>query len=143
MRAMTRRRAAPTCGRPTQAGTSAQSSSSTTALTTRTATTERGSTSPSTVSIDYYVPALGWHFGIARSVRLSVPWRSCLGYRHAGCMQLSQRRPTKMCGLRTRPRTNVDPPRFLDRTAIGVGAYRLAAPGAISCLLTIFRGHCD
>jgi len=27
------------------------------------------------------------HFGIARSVRLSVPWRSCLGYRHAGCRQ--------------------------------------------------------
>ena len=25
-----------------------------------------------------------------------------------------------MCGLRTRPRTDVDPPRFLDRTAIGV-----------------------
>jgi len=36
-----------------------------------------------------------------------------------------------MCGLRTRPRTDVDPPRFLDRTAIGVGAYRLAALGAI------------
>jgi len=34
------------------------------------------------------------HFGIARSIRLSsVPWRSCLGYRHAGCLQLSHRQP--------------------------------------------------
>jgi len=57
-------------------------------------------------------PAPGDHFGIARSVRLSVPQRSCLGYRHAGCLQLSHRRPSEMCGLRTRPRTNVNPPRF-------------------------------
>jgi len=40
-------------------------------------------------------PPYGGHFGIARSVRLSVPWCSCprhaaaLGYRHAGCLQLS------------------------------------------------------
>ena len=33
--------------------------------------------------------------------------------RHAGCLQLSRRRPPEMCGLRTRPRTDVDPPRFL------------------------------
>ena len=33
-----------------------------------------------------------------------------------------------MCGLRTRPRTDADPPQFLDRTAIG-GGYRLAALG--------------
>ena len=72
-------------------------------------------------------------------VGLSVP-----GYRHAGCLQLSHHRPPEMCGLRTRPRTDVDPPRRLDpwtdadgliggkticnrRTAIG-GGYRLAAP---------------
>ena len=61
----------------------------------------------------YYAPALRGHFGIARSVRLSVRWRSCLGRRHAGCLQLSHRRPPEMCGLRTRPRTDVDPPRFL------------------------------
>jgi len=62
------------------------------------------------------------HFGIARSVCLSlrlsvclsVPSRSCLGYRHAGCLQLSHRRPLEMCGLWTRPRTDVNPPRFLD-----------------------------
>ena len=33
-------------------------------------------------------------------------------YRHAGCLQLSHRRPSKMCGLRNRPRTDVNPPRF-------------------------------
>jgi len=53
------------------------------------------------------------HQAIQRSVRLSVPWRSCLGHRHAGCLQFSYRRPPEMCGLRTRPRTDVDPPRFL------------------------------
>ena len=58
-------------------------------------------------------------FGITRSVRLSVPWRSCRGYRHAGCLQLS--RPPEVYGLRTHPRADVDPPRFLDRTAIGGG----------------------
>jgi len=58
--------------------------------------------------------ALAGHFGIARlSVRLPVPWRSCLGYRHAVCLQLSHRWPPETCGLRTRPRTDVDPPRFL------------------------------
>jgi len=61
------------------------------------------------------------HFGIARSVRLSVKWRSCLGYKHAGCLQLSHRRPLETCGLRTRSQTDVDPPRFLDRAAIGRG----------------------
>jgi len=69
----------------------------------------------------YYASRPRGHTGIVRSVRLSVPWRSCLGYRHAGCLQLSHRRPPEMCGLRTRPRTDVDPPRFLDRTGIGVG----------------------
>ena len=49
---------------------------------------------------------------IQRSVSLSVPWHSCLGYGHAGCPQLSHRRPPEMCGLWTRPRTDVDPPRF-------------------------------
>jgi len=44
-------------------------------------------------------------------------------------LQLNHRRPQEMCGLRTRPRTDVDPPRFLiggetichRRTAIGGG----------------------
>jgi len=72
----------------------------------------------------------GMHFGIVRSVRLSVPRRSCLDYRHAGCLQLSHRRPPEMCGLRTRPRTDVDPPRFLchRRTAIGGGGYIISPP---------------
>jgi len=39
-----------------------------------------------------------------------------------------------MCGLWTCPRMDVDPPRFLDHTAIGgMGAYRLTAPGVIPC----------
>ena len=83
-------------------------------------------------------------FGIARSVRLSVCLSHgaavCLGYRHAGCLQLSQRRPPEMCRLRTRPRTDVDSPRFLDprwpdwRRNVelsSAGAYRLATPEAI------------
>jgi len=56
---------------------------------------------------------------IRPSVCLSISRRSCLAYRHAGCLQLSHRRPPDMCQMRTRPRTDVDPPRFLDRTAIG------------------------
>jgi len=46
---------------------------------------------------------------------------AALGYRHA----------IAMGGLRTRPRTDVDPPRVELPSA---GAYRLAAPGAITCL---------
>jgi len=70
----------------------------------------------------------GGHFGLSRSVRLSVPWRSCLGYRHADCLQLSHRRPPWMCGLRTCPQTDVDPSRFLDRTAIGGGGISSRRP---------------
>jgi len=56
------------------------------------------------------------------AIRPSVPWRSCLGYRHAGCLQLSHRLPPETCGLRTRPRTDVDKPRLRHRrTAIGGG----------------------
>ena len=58
------------------------------------------------------------------SVRLSVPWRSCLSYRHAGCLQLSHRRPPEMCGLRTRPRTDVDPPRVELPSAGGISSLR-------------------
>ena len=90
-----------------------------------------------------YAPALGRHFGIARSVGLSVPWRSCLGYRHAGCLQLSHRRPQRCadCGSgrrsaasfecmdwRRRPdwRRNDMPP----SNCHWLGPlYRLAAPG--------------
>jgi len=49
-----------------------------------------------------------------------------------------------MCGLRTCPRTDVNPPRFCHRwTAIGGGGYRLAAPGAIPCYVTATEvGEC-
>jgi len=32
-------------------------------------------------------------------IHLSVPWLSCLGCRHAGCLQLSLCRPPEMCRL--------------------------------------------
>ena len=58
---------------------------------------------------------------------------AALGYRHAGCLQLSHRRPSEMCGLRTRPHTDVDPPRVELPSAAGehivspppVGRYRV------------------
>ena len=79
----------------------------------------------------------GGHFGTARSVRLSVPWRSCLGYRHAGCLQLSHRLPSETCGLRTRPRTDVDKPRLRHRrTAIGGGHTVSPPPGRYLVLRT-------
>jgi len=48
------------------------------------------------------------------TVCLSHAAAACLGYRHAGCLQLSHRWPPEMWGLRTRPPTDVDSPRFLD-----------------------------
>ena len=86
--------------------------------------------------IVFLCPAIG---GVKRhrprvclSVRLSVLGRSCrrraagLGYRHVGCLQLSHVRPAGP----EDPRTDVDPPRVELPSA---GAYRLAAPGAITC----------
>ena len=65
------------------------------------------------------------------SVRLSVcpslgystlvAWRTCLGYRHADCL---------LCGLRTHPRTDVDPPRVELPYRRGISSRR---PGAITC----------
>jgi len=92
----------------------------------------------------FYAPALGRHSGTGRSVRLSVPWRGCLGYRHAGGLQLSHRRPPEMCGLWTRPRTDVDPPLFLPPSNCHRrGAYRLAARGAIPCYCIVYIRWCD
>jgi len=70
------------------------------------------------------------HLGIARSVRLSVPWRSCLGCRYAGCLPLShrRRRPPEVCGLRTRPQTDVDPPRFLPPSNCHRRGYIVSPP---------------
>jgi len=85
-----------------------------TTLTEQLMTSEYLANKESFAGTPHYAPGLGgafWNSVIRPS--LSVPWRSCLGYRHAGCLQLSHRRPLEMCGLRTRPRTDVDPPRFL------------------------------
>jgi len=65
------------------------------------------------------------------AIRPSVPWRSCLGYRHSGCLQLSHRRPPEICRLRTRPRTDVDLPRFLPPSNCHIVSPSLS--GAIPC----------
>ena len=72
-------------------------------------------------------PDLGAFWNSA--IRPSVPRRSCLGYRHAGCLQLSHCRPLEMCGLLTRPQTDVYSPRFLPpsnchRRAGGISSRR-------------------
>ena len=87
------------------------------------------------LAVDFLIKLLPPY--VRLSVRLSVPWRSCLGYRHADCLQLSHRRPPEMCGLRTRPRTDVDPPRFLPPSNCHRrgGEYRLADSGAIPCFV--------
>jgi len=41
-----------------------------------------------------------------------------------------------MCRLRTRPWTDVDPPR-VELPPAGGGAYHLAAPWAITCIITV------
>ena len=70
------------------------------------------------------------HFEIARSARLSVPWHSCLGCRHAGCLRLSHRRPAEMYGLRTRPQTDVTRRDFCHRrTTVGGGHIVSPPPG--------------
>jgi len=88
------------------------------------------------------------------SVCLSHDAAACLGYTPAGCLQLSHRRSPEMYGLRTRPQTDVNPPRFLDprwpdwrrnempqSNCHRRGAYRLAASGAIPCQNNFFIFH--
>jgi len=62
--------------------------------------------------------------GGSKRYRLSVPWRSGLGCRHAGCLQHSHRRPPEMRGLRIRPWTDVDPPRVELPSAGGISSRR-------------------
>ena len=76
-----------------------------------------------------YVSRPKGHFRIVRFVCRSVPYCICLRHRHAVCLQLSHRRPSEMCGLRTRPQTDTDPPPFFDRTAIGGGHIVSPPPG--------------
>ena len=48
-----------------------------------------------------------------------------------------------LCGLRTRPRTDVDPPRiFPPSNCHRRGAYRLAVPGEIPCFTHILSASC-
>ena len=48
----------------------------------------------------YYTPALGAFWNTA--IHSSVPWCSCLGYKHACCPQLSHRRRHYVSGLSVR-----------------------------------------
>ena len=76
---------------------------------------------------------------IRPSVCLSHGAAACLGYRHAGCLQLSHRRPPDMCGLQIR-RDFLDPwfaaKRYATVQLPSAGGYRLAAAGAIPCFHT-------
>jgi len=65
-------------------------------------------------------PKLDHQGSCAQPVCLSVPWRSCLGYRHAGCLQLSHRQPPDMCDL-------------WELNCHQRRACRLAEPGVITC----------
>jgi len=56
------------------------------------------------------------------AIRPSDPRRSFLGYRHAGCLQLSHRRPP-----------DVDPPRFFGSNCHRRGHKVSPSPGAIPC----------
>jgi len=47
--------------------------------------------------IVYYAPHSRRREALSNTaILLSVPWHSCLGYRHVGCLQLSHRRPTEI-----------------------------------------------
>ena len=74
------------------------------------------------------------HFGIARSVRLSVCPMAQLPRLQARWLPAAKPPPAtaEMCRLRTRPRTDVVPPRFLPPSNCHRRwAYRLAATVAI------------
>jgi len=67
-----------------------------------------------------------------RFVRPSV----CLS-QGAAALGYSHRRPLEMCGLRTSPQTDVDPPRVELPLPGGISSRR---PGAITCKIKIFLG---
>jgi len=62
--------------------------------------------------------------------------RSCLGYRHAGCPAAG--RPPEVCGLRTRPRTDVDPPRVELPSAGGISSRRLRGDNLFTGSIHLF-----
>jgi len=62
------------------------------------------------------------------------------GYRHSCCLQLGYRRPPEMCGLWTRPRMDIDPPRVKQPSAGGIMS---CLPGAIACYRSFsYYGSC-
>jgi len=97
-----------------------------------------------------FIPAVGEHSAIPRSVRLSVPWHSCprraaaVGYRHANCLQPNHRRPRDICRLRTRPRTDVDPPRVELPSAGGISSRRPRGDNlsSVNLFSLVYIFHC-
>jgi len=82
---------------------------------------------------DCYAPAVGGGALSDTAIRPSVPWRSCLGYGHAGCLQLSYHQRCADCGP-NHGRMWIRHDFCHRQTAIGgEEAYRLAVPGAIPC----------
>ena len=92
-----------------------------------------------------YVPSPRRTFWNSASV---CPMAQLLGYRHVSCMQLSQRRPTEMWGLRTRPRMDVDPPRFcIELPSTGdISSHSPRGDTLLSvyvCILTLPTNECQ
>ena len=73
---------------------------------------------------------------IRPSVRVSVPGRN--GPRRAAALGYSHRRPPEMCGLRTRPRTDVDPPRVDPASAGGISSRRPRGDTSFSFPFIVF-----
>jgi len=61
---------------------------------------------------------------------------AALGYRHAGCLQLSHHPPSEMCGLRTSPRTDVDPPRVELPSAASISSRRPRGDNLFVCIFS-------
>jgi len=76
-------------------------------------------------------------------VHLSVPWHSCLGYRHAGCLQLSHHRSPEMWTLDPSVDGHRSSTIFATVELPSAGAYCLAAPWQIPWLLIyLFVARC-
>jgi len=95
-----------------------------------------------TVTVSYLGPNARHRQGgisdtaIRPSVRVSVPGRN--GPRRAAALGYSHRRPPEMCGLRTRPRKDVDPPRVDPASAGGMSSRRPRGDTAFSFPFIVF-----
>jgi len=72
------------------------------------------------------------------AIRPSVPGRSCLRRAAALALGYSHRRTPEICGLRTRPRTDVDPTRVELPSAGGISSRRPRGDNLFHTTLHIF-----